>query len=426
MSWRFEYVATNNLGQIIESNELKGIINDFEIEKTIGDQFWVKSGDIRLKLLEPIQLSNNGSADRHWLLAYFDNATQPFDAFLIESGYDIKNDKFNKYEVVLDSSQKTLFNDLSSTLVLYDADTETWGWNAAQTCGVHLNKIILDATAYFDAWGFSPADMVNKLQNGSDYKGYKIKSVNHSSPVIGDDNLSIVYRQFIDYISTSQATALNRTFHEFPFAYEYHMKWLDIFKIVMFPTNSFCYAKPVVYNYSGPIYFGFEIDFITKVTTPGSSIKSHWKTRSFDRKKFNLDGVHLLSTYNDSDGIPTFQYEQGNIEGDDVFRREIPMADPGVINGNHILYWSWGEWDSGVIYDVLESDTTTQRPYHSSGLIEPYYSDMLDDGGGYSGEIFYNGEDILDTIQIATDTIQITTLRINKSGNVNIEGIRVA
>lgn len=417
-----KYFGTDTTGQIIEQALVTDIIGDFVIEKTVGDSMWIKSGDIKVETLEKLPLSDNINVDFHWLAAYWKGKL--IDVFNIPDEYDEWDQKEDRFETRLFSIQKKFFDDCGEVNVA-SGGADTWGENAdvgiievARIEVVDGDSILISENIQ---WGASLGDILENM-GGSNSKGYAVQTVSWPGPLKNQDDLPILYRGSGIGTHISKDDAVDDTFDD------YDTKWLDLFKFASFIYNAFIYAQATVFESGGNSYLGIDVDICPKINvSAGSTTRPHWKNRVFKKREEQIDGVKLESSVNDVNGDPSFSYTQGDPESDNAFTRDVELGDPAASISGYAdtLYLSSGDYDAiDSNYDISFIN------YLFEGFVEAYYANMISEGHVYEGDIFYNGEDVLDHIAIQTpdgdDIAQINRLKVDKQGNVSIEAIKIA
>ena len=135
MSWRFDlFQSYKNSGSIVNAQTVTDIVGDFTLEKTIGDQFFIKSGDLSLTLKAPLPIPVSVSTS-NWLAAYYNNRL--VDVFYYgdtddpDNQYDFLeyDEKNGVYKTRLKSLQWYLFTAFQNTLVEYSATSTDWAYN---------------------------------------------------------------------------------------------------------------------------------------------------------------------------------------------------------------------------------------------------------------------------------------------------------
>lgn len=442
MSWRVEYIGTAFDGQILSQQTVKNVYNKFKIRKEVGDEIFLKSGDLTLETDIDLQLDD--TAKYHWLAVYRNGSL--FDAFQIPSridyyivsipiefGFEEWDEKKNRYKTKLASIQQKFFDDCNKRTLYYTTNLDLWGYglvnSALEIAEIKITNDLGAPLSTLNRWGFSLGDMIYNL-SGSENKGYKIRNITFPGPLMNQNNLPILYRGLSeDTTLTPVGTAIDNTF------YAYGTTWLDILKFASFAFNAFIRCTPVIYKDTND-YLAIDIDIIPRINlSPSGTKRLHWKERKFLNGKYRIDGVNLSSSISNQAGDPSFSYQQGAWNGDHVFSKKIDISDPEetIETFDETLYWSVGDYNAGNSnYDILDGSNNT-RPYFASGLVEDYYDGLISLGHGYKGKIFSDEEevDLLDNIVIdevdgSESIIQIVKIDIDKDEKISIEGVKIA
>lgn len=416
MSWRFDlFQSYKNSGSIVNAQTVTDIVGDFTLEKTIGDQFFIKSGDLSLTLKAPLPIPVSVSTS-NWLAAYYNNRL--VDVFYYgdtddpDNQYDFLeyDEKNGVYKTRLKSLQWYLFTAFQNTLVEYSATSTDWAYNlstaiitverlrAYQGDGVYIDTL--------NAGAFSLNTIPQIIAGKTNGHGVIIGSVQIGDlPIIGDDDLPVVYRGGAGGGTNQQI--IESTFDDYPTA------WIEIFRYLSFIYNAFVVFTPVITG--GNLYA--RIDVVPKINlTAGSATTPVYRSRTYKRRKYRIDGVRLKGH--------NFEYTQGNVESDNVFEREVNLSDPEQADdlADERLYISVGTFVSGFTYSIVDG-SANPLPYLAGGLVEPYYSGMITAGDGVEAEINLGAEDVLSQINAGSDVAQINRITARRTGPAKIEGI---
>lgn len=423
MSWTFKYFKTHNTSSEVTGGytDITDVIGDISIEETVGDEMLIKSGDIKLKLTAPLPFDNS-LLYRNWLGIYWN--TQLYNVYYIGSGNDfdnsylIKDEKRPEYELTLYPIQKMFFDHLKTQKIFYSAIITDWNYDLA-FAKVDIEKIKIryqqDPPTYGSAlnrWGFSIVDMIGQLGQKNNGYGYVFSNPNLGNfPIIGSDDLPIIYRGIsLDQGLASLSQALAHTFSD------WDVSWLDIFKLVIFGFNAYVSVKPSIGG--SPEQLIVNLKIVPRINVTASSPGSpQWLERTFEKYRYRIDGVKLSGL--------NFEYTQGQSELGNIFSRSVDIADPEQYIpsvADDTLYWSVGDQVSGNTYSIVDG-SDNPRPYFASGLVEPYYADIISDGHGHKGEIIFQEQDTLDQVNAGSDVIHLNKISINRLGVAKVEGI---
>jgi len=416
--------GTNTAGAVThEMTEITDVKQeDLRFEQTVGDEMWIESGDLILKTYTPdiFLITAFPQPDVIWVALYINDILADVYRDIVLDSYD---EKTGMYEYRLSPIQKIFLDDLKNTLVRYSADTDSWNYNIGDS-DLIIKEITLQTGGtpvnILNVYGFSLVDLVNShLGQHNDY-GYAIGSTTQFGPVLTSDNLPILFRGNSVTSGLPLSEAIDKTFYE-DGAELFHMTWFDLYQLAIFGWNAFIWVRPVFVTNFGTDYLNVYLRILPRINqAPSGPIEDLvFAERKRIYGKHRIDGVRLTGL--------NFTYEQGAVGGDNVFTREVAIADYDEDEpyASTTLYWAVGDYDSGVgKYDLT-------FPYFASGIVENYYLYMISDGDGIEAkcEIVYNdGSEkvlkVLDQVTIGDDTFQVTRIRQGgKSALAEIEGI---
>ena len=270
MSWRFDTFQTyDGSGVIVNSQTINNIVGDFTLEKTIGDQFFIKSGDLSLTLNSPLPIEISVLTS-NWLAAYYNNRL--IDVYYFGKTEDVDtqadylefDEKAGRYKTRLKSLQWYLYKAFQETLIEYSTTSTDWAYSlpsaivtverlrAFQGDGVWVDTL--------NAGAFSLNTLLQVLAGQVNGHGVVIGSVQIGDlPIIGEDDLPVVYRGGAGGGTNQQI--IESTFDDYP------TYWIDIFRYISFIYNAFCAVTPVISG--GNLYA--RIDVVPKINLAASS-----------------------------------------------------------------------------------------------------------------------------------------------------------
>lgn len=441
LTWRAILYDVAQNAVIQRTQEITDIINDFTLERTVGDDLYIKSGDIALELLSPLKIKPTFAY--HYLAIYLNGSL--FDLFWVEHSdkivhpgnvywaYDSVDEKWGRYKLRLESIQKKLYEDLHNQAVTSTAALASASAVTIDT--IQINDDVSSPSSATNRWGFSLIDIITFGQGGPGWAG---GTVTHPGAVKNEDTLPILYRGLSDDVATvSDEDSFDNTFAAEDEISGETWTYFDLYKLASLINNSFIRVTPRIASNTITV----DVDFIPKIAATVGTVKyPRWYDRTRQLQRFKVDGVEIKSAFSDFYNYPTFTYQQGNPDGDKVIRKTVKVASPAAFQkdvGIDKVYLSHGDFNSGDSqYEILNINApfvyspyfedTPRGPGGGSGAVSAFYSDMIDEGHGYAGEIKYNGEKILDQVAIDEFTIQINRLKIKRSGQVKVEGIKLA
>lgn len=435
MSWRFEIITTTVAGEITNRQNLTGIEGDFKIERTAGDEFFIKSGDITIKTRAALNIDTTFLVN--YLLCYWQPATggeMLFDAFYIPRDFDQHDQKFSKYKTKLFAVQKLFFDGLESIPVEHSTDTDDFGDAMDRSYFDFIFRFDAGAGALnLTATAFSVGSLVTELANfkPSNSLGFRINSVSFPGNFGTNNDVGLIHRADPDHFPSTEPVFADLVTATFAGGSSGTgdidiSNWLGIFKLAALMHNGFIVVKPVTFIESGTDYFGLDVTIKERVpASAGSVVATTWKTRSKIKDKYRIDGVSITG----SDA--TIFYSNGDIHGENVYEKTVPFATvlATMIAGTD-LNLSVGDWDGGnTRYDIRTGGGSPNRDYFADDQAKVYFDPLIDQGHGYEGEIFWNGQDVLDHILIKTggadEYIQINKIKVNRKGQVKIEGMEI-
>jgi hypothetical protein len=417
---RFKYFRTEDDGEIISEEFIDdSIIQGTDFDETVGDEFWIKSSDLNIETIGILPFTGSLPPKKHWIAVYINDML--FNVYqhpeLKYLSYDKKNNRF-KYRLY--AIQKIFYDHLDSTVLQYSNTATDWNYNLPSAILAIKEISVKDESgtplSILNRAGFSFGDMLISLINKHNEYGYVIDGVTHPVLYYPSDDLPILFRGLSKDISESAETKINFTFYE-DGGDIFHVTWMDIFKLAIFGFNAFLKVQPRIEN----DYLSISIFLIPKINADldgFATTKVQWIERRQVMEKYKLDGISLNGK--------NFNYSQGDDRGN-VLVRSVKVADydQPIAGEDKTLYWAAGDFDSGVSkYDLV-------NPYFASGLVNPYYEDMITSGNGWEGKAFINyfigsTENLLSTltqVKIGDETVQINTMRFGADGVADVEGI---
>ena len=415
------------------------IVADFTIEETVGDEFYIKAGDLTLRHLSPIKRRLGISPPRkHWILVTLGSAyTDPIVGVyqVPEAGFEEYDHLSGIYSSRLKSAQQVFFEDIAATRIQYTTDTDAWayGLSAAivsiENLKIKVGDVVISS---LNRYGFSLKSLITALTGRHDDKHYGIASVAvNSLPGPNLDNLPVIFRgqsKSVDFETVQDA--VDYTFYQTAAGENYDIYWKTIFEMASFAVNGYLRAVPDATQLQTLDKLSLKLTLTprTGYAVPLSPGERDWYERKLSLNRFQIDGVRLEGK--------NFEYQQGT-QGGKLTEKTIDITDPAAnVETSDELYWAVGDYNSTSYggypeYSILDGGGDV-RPYFAEGLVEPYYDGMITEGHGYTGKIPYSGEISLDFIEIIPggvdplgDTIQLNRISISPDGIATIEGAKV-
>lgn len=408
MKFEFKHIITNLHGTISNIYDIDSpVVRDYSIEHSVGDEKWIKAGELNLNVRTPITSDNSLF---NWIAVYLDGVL--LDIYKLEMPY-IPDDYDEKYLTEihsLKSMQNIFLSECKTEPLQYETSIQHWNY-ALKDAYVRIVAVQYDGIVYLSRAVFPLFGVIGAMAGRDVESGYKIGTVNHNMPLPNEDGVAVLWCGTGTEYSQSAQTIINQTFLTGA------TKWIDIFNIASITTNSFIGCKPRIS--SGILYL--DIYLTPKINlTPASGISNiRWHERKKIKHKFQIGGVDLTGN--------NFSYQQGDVEGDNVFKRDIGVSNYLYTDDQYTehLFLALADYSiAAAAYDLV-------IPFEQSGLIEPYYANMIADGHGYEGNIkatYLDGSTIkvvstLDIIQVGSNYAQVNNLTIDKNGYANIDAI---
>lgn len=431
MAWTYKFIGVDNNGKILSDDAASGIIGDFSLEQTIGDEFVVQSGDVSIKHTNDLPFTSLGGPSKYFLGFYWNDVL--YDAFRIKRGFDKKSLKYStKYESRLQSIQKSFFED-AAAIVIADGSGDSTSWNynvqnAVKTI-TELGYIDAGGTAQFftdGRYAFALPPLLRTLGDHDAHsdKGYRLKALTCPGPEFNENDMPFLYR---GASSTVLATAISATF------YDKNITWFDMLKLACIIFNAFIFAKPVIYSIGGDDHLGIEIFILPRTVFSGTPATAIWLDSNFNLERLNVLGVRLSSSIQGTSvyrpNLPIFEWTYGDVSSKNIHEKTVDLGDAAVpfSDPENTLFLVAGDYISSE-YDILSAPDTPEL-YFQDTYILSYYEDLIDVSCAVDGKIRFSGERCGDIVtvpgSIAGITIQVNKLNPQKSGKASISGITV-
>jgi hypothetical protein len=405
MSFTFQYIGTDSDGLISEQIPVEVIKQSISIEVTVGDEQFLKSGDITLTTREPFTISNPPARD--FLAAYWNGSLQGI--YHIDRPYLNYDEKSRLYKHRLIAIQNLFFDDLQDTNIVYSADSADWSYELSNA-KIIIKEIftvnpLINAE---DVWGFSLGDMILNMAGKSNGKGYQL--IDLSTPlryIAGETTVPALFRDISLDESETEETAVDFTFgdHDIP--------WMDVFKMALYAYNCYLRATPIIE--SGIL--GLDIELIPKKFSEMDSKNVTWLERQRIHNKYRIDGVVINGD--------NFKFTYENFNSKFVFDKSLEISDPADFIDSidpSILYWTMADHDPVNGWEI-GSIVFGNRAFSTFGDIEDAYDDIISSNDGFTGSILYDNEVVLDELLAGSETVKLNRLSINEEGVAKVEGI---
>lgn len=420
----FNLIKTYADGSVYSTTPITNIINSVELEESVGDELYIRGGDLRLQTTTEI-VHTHTLTELCWIGVYRNGTLM--NVYFLENADKSFNYLTRVYEYNLISASAKLFNDLHNTVLQHNTTSTVWNYALSQSAlAIESVKVKYDdgySTAA-NRYGFSVGDIIKNLAGKHNFGYYAIGTVtNDSVPVMTDDNLPILVRGVGPAIADFTLNeAIDYTFYQqFGEDNLFDLRMSDIFDIALTGWNSFLKVTPVIA--SSVLKLNLHLSPKNKKTVASPTTKN-WHTLNFQEKRYKIDGVKISGD--------NFDFKFGN-QGGVVLSKTLKVESPEVAipPGNLLLYWVGGNFlettYSGYNYYDILTATDETKPYADLLLLEPYYEEILASGNGIEGEIFYNGEQIFDQIELTTggEAYQIINMVIREDLKTTIKAIAI-
>jgi len=426
MKFRLQVIRTSSDGAVVETKTISNeVLRKVSIEETVGDEFFTKASDLNIETNEALtELQGSGV---NWLVLYCDDIF--FNVYDHPSAPIEYDEKIGHYKYRCDPIQKIFYDDLEATAIEFDG-THPGYWNyELPNTYITIQTIDVEGFSFNVRVGFTIGALLDALEGQDNSRGYFIDEVNHPYiPLPIEDHMPIIWRgfSFQEGVDTDEEI-INGTFKASAGGDQFNMKWIDIFKFVIFGWNSFIKIDPEIrWNATLGLYvLGIDVNVIPKIAvTPASQIEEHqitWLERKVIAEKYKIDGVSLTGK--------NFEYQQGDPDGGNALSRSIDLTDydGSVEFPDKELYWAEGQWDS------VFSEYQLVAPWFASPHehVQGFYEDMITAGDGISGKckLIYSDDGapqilrVLDQVKIGNRTAQLVNIRCDESGIASVEGI---
>lgn len=408
------------------------VIRKISVEETVGDEFWVKSSEIKIEIAEKLPLILVLPLLEQWIALYYDDVLFNVYKHPGQDSWLSQDHKTGIYQYRLYPLQKIFYDHLKATALEYSTTATEWNYGLEDALvEIHEIEIHNDLGAPLsttDRWGFAIPLIVETLLDKHNGYSYKIGGITHTMITPNDDDLAIIWRG-----SSKDATGIDTEQEMINFTFKqsdlgggevFDMTWLDIFKLIIFGWNSFILVTPSVDT--GVLLAN--IDILPKVNLDEDSPIPEADVKFLERKKirerYKIGGVSLTGL--------NFSWSTGDLTAGNIISRSFDIADYSEpVEGFSVtLYWGAGDYNSG------DGQYELTAPYFGTGLVAPYYLDLTTDGSGYEvkSKLLYDDGGTtkilrpLDQIEIknedgSTEIFHITTIRADGEGIAQIEGM---
>jgi len=387
-------------------------IADNSIEKTAGDDFYLKAGDITLKSYESLtwNISSN-----NWLVVFNNDLSASYGVFYREKVYSNYNTKTRLYTYKAYSIQKKFYDDFSQSGLIYS----TWSdhiFYALRESLVVVSEVNIDGTNQQNRFAFSPGLFINNLASKRTSWGYCINTVTNTHiPAPVANNLPLIMRgQSLPAASATHQEVIEHTFENDDITF------MNLLKMAVEPRNCFVLVTGFIVSDQLVINIAIEPRCVDAETSP-PTINPIESTRKAAKYKW----YGLKVTAGDA------EYTQGNIAGKLVLTKSMPIGNmpAEITSDDSTLYYVEGDTRDGTFngydrYEIMDA-SDNNIGYIRAVNIDDYWDPMVDwysAGNGYEVEYWYNGEQILSQVQIEGETVRILRLYIKDSGRAELEG----
>lgn len=418
-------ILTFSDGQIFTNATLNiGILEDYTIEETVGDEQYIKAGDLQIKTRTAIPGTQAAVPGQAFIGLYINSTlVQVYDKRPVDEDFDYNT---RLYTYRFRSLAAVFYERIKNNVLQYDATSTNYNY-AIAAGAVALEGIKVktpEVLTAFNVFGYSLADIIENLAGTHNSNYFQIGTVTNAVvPTLNSNNLPIVFRGNGNTIATtSLSSSVDQTFYQSADNENfYNMSLADVFDILLIGWNCFFRIDPVID--AGYLKVNLTLHPKVKIASSSPSSKT-WSNARIAYGKYKVDGVKMIGE--------NFDFSIGAKVGF-VIKKNLKISNPDVAIDpvNPQLYWVAGDYlgstHSGYpYYDVLTVGGDN-RPYADEGILDPYYTNMVASGNGVSGEIQYGSEKTLDQFTLfgGSETYQITKLSIRRNNLAEVEAIEI-
>lgn len=431
MSWELKEFYTNEDGTISGGETLIPLVrNGIKIEETVGDEYWLKSGDLRIVTDKNWTVEGLTSPTAgYWVSAYNNGSLVGVYSIMHRSrNENFRYDSGGWSEYRLRSLQNVFFEQIAAEKTSYSSFG--YEWNAALTAGI-INISTLktsDNSTILNRYGFSLGDMISAFAGKHNKAGYLVDTVTQPIALKPSSYIPILFRgqskSNDPSVPEPESDAVNWTFYwnmDSANPEYWGMTWRNLFEIASFGWNAFISVRPKIV--SGQLKIDLEI--VPKINaTVSSTVSTQWIELSKKWYRYKVSGVKI--------SISNDEFVQGDSAASNVFERSITyISNPDkTIPGwtgeewNKTLYWTDAFYRSATVRGYY--DYNQLGGYFATGKVEPYYQNMIVSGHGYSGKCIFEGQKLLDQISHNGETFQIIKIVLNDDYLAAIDGVIIS
>jgi len=211
MKWNLKHISTNNDGTINTNVSLLGW-NKLSVNETAGNELYLKSGDLLIKIDSEISLVSD---KENWIAVYIDNIL--FNFYYLASGSYKYDTKRGLYEYRLQSIQKTFFKNIEEHKMHYDFITMHYntGLSGIAKKLYFLSLMKGDGTysTFLYRWAFPIGSVLDGLEGKHNQYGYLIDTVTHPIKLPnGTYDLPFIWRGMSVPDNMSDQIVIDQTF----------------------------------------------------------------------------------------------------------------------------------------------------------------------------------------------------------------------
>lgn len=214
ISFTFTHLLTETSGTVYSEMTIDtSIINNFNINDTVGDELYLRSGNLNLELKSA--LTYNASY-KNWIVVYLNNVLH--NVYYFPGNKDRTYDEKRGFYKYTFYSIQQYFWELANDLVLEnETDSDNWNYNLntlSKKC-YYLPKYKADMVSRncTKRWVFALGDLLDCIETKHNSNGFKVNAVVHNVTKTGYA-LPVLWRGDGVFDTETAANAVNKTFKQ--------------------------------------------------------------------------------------------------------------------------------------------------------------------------------------------------------------------
>jgi hypothetical protein len=258
MQWAVKKLLTEDDGEVntIGSN-IVTIFNDISVNETVGDELYLKAGDLVLKRYGALQSSVGGY--KEWIALYIDDIL--FNIYEFDENAYEQDQKRGIYTYRFKSIQKKFFENIENHQMYQDNTTTDYNYglsNIAQKLyDLSVKKGDGIYSTFTQRWGFPIGSVLDGLEGKHNDYGYQVGTVTHPMKLPnGTYDLPFLWRGMGVPDNVSDRMAINETF--------YVQKYYDL-TVSGITTPPLAYSS--IYSHNGDNYLIIDVNLVSGAGT---------------------------------------------------------------------------------------------------------------------------------------------------------------